>query len=72
MTMSINFTTFEIVTLSIDLFTFALLLCLFLRTHTGDCKGTLLSKVKTSDGQSVVREAKLSMHERPHDCGDEI
>ncbi len=72
MTMSINFTTFEIATLSIDLLTFVLLLCLFVRTHTGVCRGTLLSKVKTSDGQSVVREAKLSMHERSHDCDDEI
>ena len=68
--MSINFTTFEIVTLSINLLTLVVLVCLFVRTHTGDCQGTLLSKVKTSDGQSVIREAKLSMHDRSHD--DEI
>ncbi len=68
--MSINFTTFEIVTLSINLLTLLVLVCLFVKNHTGDCQGTLLSKVKTSDGQSVVREAKLSMHDRSHD--DEI
>ena len=72
MSTNINFTTFEILTLLINLLTFVLLLCLFVRTHTGDCQGTLLSKVKTSDGQSVVREAKLSMHERPQDCNEEI
>ena len=68
--MSINFTTFEIVTLSINLLTLVVLVCLFVRSHNGDCQGTLLSKVKTSDGQSVIREAKLSMHDRSHD--DEI
>ena len=68
--MSINFTTFEMVTISINLLTLVVLVCLFVRTHTGDCQGTLLSKVKTSDGQSVIREAKLSMHDRSHD--DEI
>ena len=65
--MSINFTTFEIVTLSINLLTLVVLVCLFVRSHNGDCQGTLLSKVKTSDGQSVIREAKLSMHDRSHD-----
>jgi hypothetical protein len=70
MTMSINFTTFEMVTLSINLLTLVVLVCLFVRSHNGDCQGTLLSKVKTSDGQSVIREAKLSMHDRSHD--DEI
>ena len=68
--MSINFTTFEMVTLSINLLTLVVLVCLFVRSHNGDCQGTLLSKVKTSDGQSVIREAKLSMHDRSHD--DEI
>ena len=68
--MSINFTTFEIVTLSINLLTLVVLVCLFVRSNNGDCQGTLLSKVKTSDGQSVIREAKLSMHDRSHD--DEI
>jgi hypothetical protein len=70
MTMSINFTTFEMVTISINLLTLVVLVCLFVRSHNGDCQGTLLSKVKTSDGQSVIREAKLSMHDRSHD--DEI
>jgi hypothetical protein len=68
--MSINFTTFEMVTISINLLTLVVLVCLFVRSHNGDCQGTLLSKVKTSDGQSVIREAKLSMHDRSHD--DEI
>ncbi len=63
MTTSINFTTFEIVTLSLNLLTFVLFLCLFVRTHTGDCRGTLSQKLK----RLMVREAKLSMHERPHD-----
>ena len=67
MSTNINFTTFEILTLLIDMLTFVLLIFLCVRTHTGDCRGTLLSKTKTSDGQSVIREAKLSMHERSHD-----
>jgi hypothetical protein len=67
MTTSINFTTFEIVALSLNLLTFVLLIFLCVRTHTGDCQGTLLSKTKSSDGQSVIREAKVAMHERLHD-----
>ena len=66
MSTNINFTTFEILTLLIDMLTFVLLIFLCVRTHTGDCRGTLLSKTKTSDDQSVIREAKLSMHERSH------
>ncbi len=65
---NVSFTTFEICTLLINLLTFALLLFLCVRTHTGDCRGSLLSKTKTSDGQSVIREAKLSMHESSHDA----
>jgi hypothetical protein len=68
MSTNISFTTFEILTLLINSLTFVLLIFLCVRTHTGDCRGTLLSKTKTSDGQSVIREAKLSMHERSHDA----
>jgi hypothetical protein len=68
MSTNISFTTFEILTLLINSLTFVLLIFLCVRAHTGDCRGTLLSKTKTSDGQSVIREAKLSMHERSHDA----
>jgi hypothetical protein len=67
MSANISFTTYEVLTLSINLLTFVLLIFLCVKTHTGDCQGTLLSKTKTSDGQSVIREAKLSMHDKSHD-----
>jgi hypothetical protein len=67
MNTNISFTTYEVLTLSINLLTFVLLIFLCVRAHTGDCQGTLLSKTKSSDGQSVIREAKVAMHERSHD-----
>ena len=39
----------------------------FLKFHTGDCRGMIVSKIKSPDGQLVTREAKLSMHELHQD-----
>ena len=40
---------------------------LFVSTHKGDCRGAVVSKKQKPDGYWVTREAKLSMHESPHE-----
>jgi hypothetical protein len=40
---------------------------LFVSTHKGDCRGAVVSKKQNPDGYWVTREAKLSMHESPHE-----
>lgn len=41
-----------------------ILLIQFFKTHTGNCRGAIVSKTQTGEGQFVTREAKLSMHEK--------
>ena len=63
----ISFTSFEIFIISINLIILALLLFQIIKSHHGDCRGAVISKIQSPDGQCVTREAKLSMHESPHD-----
>ena len=63
----VTFTSFEILNISINLSILALLLFQIIKSHHGDCRGAVISKVQSPDGQCVTREAKLSMHESPHD-----
>ena len=58
-----SFTTFEIVSVTFHIFTLFILIIQFFKTHTGDCRGAIVSKTQTGEGQFVTREAKLSMHE---------
>ena len=61
---SLSFTTFEIISLICHLVTVIILLIQFFKTHTGNCRGAIVSKTQTGEGQFVTREAKLSMHEK--------
>jgi hypothetical protein len=59
----------EIFSISVELITLLVVTLSFIKFHTGDCRGMLVSKTKSPDGQLVTREAKLSMHEFRHkDC----
>ena len=40
---------------------------MYQHTHTGDCRGIVVSTKQNPDGYSVTRHAKLSMHEIPHE-----
>ena len=61
---SMSFTTFEIISLVCHLVTIIILLIHFFKTHTGHCRGAIISKTQTGEGQFITREAKLSMHEK--------
>ena len=61
---SMSFTTFEIISLVCHLVTIIILLIQFFKTHTGHCRGAIISKTQTGEGQFITREAKLSMHEK--------
>ena len=61
---SLSFTPFQLVSISFHIVTVIVLLILFFKTHTGDCRGAIISKTQTDDGQYITREAKLSMHEK--------
>ena len=63
----VSFTSFEIINISINLVILALILFEIIKSHHGDCRGAVISKIQSPDGQCVTREAKLSMHESPHD-----
>ena len=56
---SITLSTTDIILISLN--TLIVILSYF-KAHTGDCRGAVVTKTKTSDG-CVTREAKLSMHE---------
>lgn len=62
-----SFTTFEIMNILINIIVLALLLFQIIKSHHGDCRGAVISKVQGPDGQCITREAKLSMHEAPHE-----
>ena len=59
----IDLSNFEIFSMSIDLIILLMVTLTLVKFHTGDCRGMIVSKIKTPDGQLVTREAKLSMHE---------
>ena len=62
----VAFSSFEIINISINLIILALLLFQIIKSHHGDCRGAVISKIQSPDGQCVTREAKLSLHEAPH------
>ena len=69
MKMNTEFTlsTFEIINIVLHLLTLVIVASLFINTHKGDCRGVVVSQKQNPDGYWVTREAKLSMHESPHE-----
>ena len=67
MTSDITFSTFEILSLIFDISITILLIFQIIKSHHGDCRGVVVSKIQSSDGNCVTREAKLSIHESPHE-----
>lgn len=65
---SITLSTTDIILISLN--TLIVILSYF-KAHTGDCRGAVVTKTKTSDG-CVTREAKLSMHEAKLDNIQEL
>ena len=59
----VDLSNFEIFSVSIDLIILLMVTLTLVKFHTGDCRGMIVSKIKSPDGQLVTREAKLSMHE---------
>ena len=68
----VSFKTFEILSILIDLIILVIVFLQFINTHCGDCRGMIMSRTKTSDGQLVTRQAKLSMHEKQHESFTEL
>ena len=61
MTMS----TYDIIMISLNIAILLVVILSFFKAHTGDCRGTVVTKTKTPDG-CVTREAKLNMREKGH------
>ena len=57
------FQTSEIVLIILICCNIVLQICLHVQTHATDCRGQLITKTKSPDGQTCTREAKLSIHE---------
>ena len=72
MSPEVTFSTFEILSLIFNIFITILLIFQIIKSHHGDCRGAVVSKIQSSDGQCVTREAKLSMHEAPHEYHYEL
>ena len=62
-----TFSTFETINIVLHLLTLVIVASLLINTHKGDCRGVVVSQKQNPDGYWVTREAKLSMHESPHE-----
>jgi len=67
MSSNIAFSTFETISVILHLLTLFCVALQCINTHTGDCRGRVVSTKLNPDGYCVTREAKLSMHELPHE-----
>ena len=72
MTSEITFSTFEIISIALQLLTLIVVVSQFINTHKGDCRGAVVTTTQNPDGYLVTRQAKLSMHEMPHDTSHEL
>ena len=68
---SITLSTTDIILISLNTLILIIVILSYFKAHTGDCRGAVVTKTKTSDG-CVTREAKLSMHEPQHDNNHEL
>ena len=59
--------TYEILNITVNVFTLILILFQLISSHHGDCRGAVLSQIKTPDGNFVTRQAKLSFHDNYSD-----
>lgn len=57
----------EIIIISLCICNILLAVFFHLKTHATDCRGQLVTKTKSADGQSCTRQAKLSIHEAEMD-----
>ena len=71
MSSTVVISTTDIILISVNILTLLIVILSFVKAHTGDCRGALITKTKTPDG-CVTREAKLSMHEAQHDNVHEL
>ena len=67
MATDVTFSSFEIMSLIFDISIIVLLIFQIIKSHHGDCRGAVVSKIQSSDGNCVTREAELSIHETPHE-----
>ena len=67
MATDVTFSSFEIMSLIFDISIIVLLIFQIIKSHHGDCRGAVVSNIQSSDGNCVTREAKLSIHETPHE-----
>ena len=67
MATDVTFSSFEIMSLIFDISIIVLLIFQIIKSHHGDCRGAVVSKIQSSDGNCVTHEAKLSIHETPHE-----
>ena len=72
MSSQITLSTFEIISVILHLLTLIIVTLQCIKTHTGDCRGIVLSTKQDPDGYCVTRQAKLSMHEIPHKVVHEL
>ena len=57
----------EIIIIVLCILNILLAICLHLGAHASDCRGQLVTKTKSADGQTCTRQAKLSIHEAEMD-----
>ena len=62
---SLSFTTFEIISLICHLVTVIILFIQFFKTHTGNCRGAIVSKTQTGEGQFIKYYQCM---EKPQSC----
>ena len=72
MTSEITFSTFEILSIAFHLLTLIIVVSQFINTHKGDCRGAVVTTTQNPDGYCVTRQAKLYVHETPHDMAHEL
>jgi len=72
MSSEITFSTFEIISIALQLLTLIIVVTQLINTHKGDCRGAVVTTTQNPDGYCVTRQAKLSMHEVPHDIVHEL
>lgn len=61
-----DFDTYDIILIILNSIIIALIISFHIQSHASDCRGQLISKTKSSDGQTCTRQAKLSIHDIQH------
>ena len=61
-----EFDTYDIILIILNSIIITLIVLFHIQSHASDCRGQLISKTKSSDGQTCTRQAKLSIHDIQH------